>query len=201
MADQTIECRCCRVPVFGMRQRFRVCPICDMCNERHGHALHVEIVNRALAHAIDPYLAIAVSAFDDAWLCGKMEIDGVTGLRHSRECPKRWEVAIAWARTAKQPVNLQGILEAVLAPFMGRPNIPSVRDEIAREMRMALCTADPNLIDIEITSMGTGPNVEADEIQIKATAKTAAPPLAHNVGGGPEVELPADIWSRPREQA
>lgn len=201
MANDQVYCRCCRVPVFGMRARFRVCPICDMCDERHGVALHMELVRRVHAGTIDPWLVIAVSAFDDAWLCGKMEIDGVTGLCRSRECPKRWEVVIGWARCAKQPVNLTGILEAVLAPFMGRPNVESVREEAQREMRLALCTADPNLVDVEITSMGSGPNLERDEITIRATARTPAPPLAQNVGGGPEVELPPDILSRPRGQA
>lgn len=196
-----IVCRCCRVPVFGMRQRFRVCPICDMCEERHGVVLHMELVRRVQAKTIDPWLVIAVSAFDDAWLCGKMEIDGVTGLARSRECPKRWEVVIAWARAARQPVALTGIIEAALAPFLGKPNIPAVRDEIGREIKMALCTADPNLVDVIVESMGPSAQIAHDEIQIRAVAKSPSPPLAQNVGGGPEVALPPDILSRPRGQA
>lgn len=201
MSAHAYFCRCCRVPVFGMRQRFRVCPICDLCDERHGVALHMELVRRVTAGTVDPWLVIAVSAFDDAWLCGKMELDGVTGLARARECPRRWEVVIAWARTAKQPVALAGIMEAVMAPFMGRPNTEATRTEIGLEMKLALCTADPNLVDVTIESAGPGVTIAHDEIVIKATAKTPAPPLAQNVGGGPEVELPPDILSRPRGQA
>lgn len=200
MSGSPVLCRCCRVPVFGMRQRFRVCPVCDLCDERHGHVLHAELIRRVHAGTIDPYLVVAVSAFDDAWLAGKMVIDANTGLARVLECPKRWEVCIAWCRAARQPVALASVLEAVLAPFMGSPNTEHVREQIAREMRIALCTADPNLADVTIESI-KGDTIDRDEIVIRAIAKTPEPPLAVNVGNGPAVELPPDILSRPRGQA
>lgn len=206
MPSSHVACRCCRVPVVaGAHLFFRVCPICVKCDERHGMALHHEICKRLEAGKIDPYLALAVSAFDDAWICGKMTIDGVTGLVSVKECPKRWEVVIAWARVLRQPTDMNAVIGAVLAPFMGLPNVPHVHAQIAAEMKLALCTADPTLADVVVEATSAGPAVIArDEIVIRATAKAVIEP---EPGGkvipfkAPEVELPPDILSRPRGSA
>ncbi len=196
MSDATIVCRCCGVPVFGARQRFRVCPICDLCAGKHGRELLHEVAARLNNGTIHPWLVVAVCAFDDAWLSGKMEIDPATGCVHVAQPPKRWEVVLAWARCRKETAPMRAVLEAALAPYMHMRGTQATIEAAKSDIRTALIAFDGSLVDVEIAAFSDPqyPDGVVFQVQFKAPC-----------GGGhdfaPEVEIPAGIMSGPRGQA
>ncbi len=197
MTDETITCSCCGVPVFGkLRQRARVCSVCDICDTVHGHARHQQVITLIARGVLTAWDGIACCAFDDAWLAGKAEITEAGDFVIPRAV-KRWEVVIGWARCRRVDPPFDALVGAALAPYLGLPNVQRVRDLISDDIKQALCTADPEIVDVMVS---TQPHSSiSEEIDIKIQAK--APILSIVFEGSLPQDLPADILSRPRGQA
>lgn len=147
--DDRNRCRCCRAPVFGQRVRFRVCSLCDLCEDKHGIALHNELAALHGAGKIDGWYVVAASLLDDAWLTGHANIRQ-DGIIHVMRCPKRWEVWIAWCRAARIPITETGLVQGAISPWMGRANIAENRAAMQAEIEIALREAKSQVTSIRL---------------------------------------------------
>lgn len=180
------------------RQKAGVCPVCDICDGVHGSARHAQVMTLHARGILTTWDAIACVAFDDAWLAGKaLIIDGDFVIPRA---VKRWEVVIGWARCRKCDPPFDALVDAALAPYLGMPNVQRVRDLISEDIKQAMCTADPNIVDVKCETQSSAEI--RDEINIKIQCK--APVLSVMFDAGTDVlppDVPADIMSRPRGSA
>ena len=197
MSAHRSKCRCCGVDVAGIFAKFRVCSVCTICNDSHGHELHHRLLRDFQSGVAHPWLVVAVSALDDAWLTGHMRVTPPDGLACIDVAPKRWEVVLAWARHEKRSASAQMVIEAVLSPYRGLPNVQSVRDRITVDMKAAMHAWDPKLVDVEVKA---GPHATIND-EIVLNIQATAPIGEVAIKGGEHVEIPGDIYSRPRGSA
>lgn len=152
--------------------------------------------------------ALARMMLDDAHLAGMLELHAVP-----REDPNvadvepwvsvpvpRWRVVIGRALALDQVPDVGEVVRAALSPFWGLRSSTAIMNEIRRSMTAALVMMDPNIVDVEVaTSMNA---VDPEEIKIVVLTKTAAAPGMVSIAPGAEdVQIPADIMTRPRGQA
>lgn len=196
-ADDRHRCRCCRVPVFGARARFRVCPICDLCEDAHGADLHTQLHELHAAGVIDAWHFVASSALDDAWITGNVAIhqDGTLNIA---KCPRRWEVWIAWSRVARMPIDPNGLVQGAICAWMGKANIAENRGAMQNEVEAALREAKSPIVGARLNFDNC--TAILDNVRIDGlipNQASAADVLFHDASIG----VPDDIASKPRGSA
>lgn len=171
------RCRCCGVVVTGAREQIHRCSVCDICDGSHGFDKQQRVIRMVAIGRLTPYTALAICAFDDAWLVGKMRI-----LPNGDVCVddpvKRWEVALAWARTRGEQAPMAAVVESALAPFQDVEPTPDVMERAEAEVRAALHAWNPN-VTVQFASSGPAEVVFSDD----------------------SITLPASMFGRPRGSA
>lgn len=188
-------CRCCGVPVEGLRRKFRVCPMCDACDGVHGDALQARCAALVASGQISPWLALTRMIVDDALLCGRLVFigDPHAALIVVLNPPKRWEVVVCRALCKSELPELQVVIDAVLGAFMGHDASPPVLEALRAEMIQAMHAVDPSLFDVEV--IAERDPLDPEHVRINVSAKTPGLPAAYEAA---DVDMPADILSRPR---
>lgn len=192
------RCKCCGIPIDGPRVAIELCVVCDRCDRRHGAALEQACIAAVRAGLLSPWHALCRMMIDDALLTGGLALV-VDGRGMARplvpDCPDRWMVVIcrAWARQ-EQP-QLDDIVGAVLGRYIPGPATRANFDAIARDLQRALSTIDENVLSVEVDSKID--TLDPEHLIINIQARTPATPGMVTITA-PDVELPADIMTRPR---
>lgn len=195
-----VRCRCCGIGVDGPRAQFRVCVGCDKCDELHGARLQAVLYMAVRDGKLAPYTAIARAMIDDAQLTGRAVYiarnDGTADVFIPNP-PPRWLVMAARALCRNEQPDLQTLVDAVLARYIGGRNEPALMAEMRLELRDALQFVDPSIMDVEVTATMT--HMDPGNLRIEIKART--PTLGTNMPGAADVDIPPDILSRPRAEA
>lgn len=202
-----VRCDCCGVPVDGPRIALRRCILCDGCDHLHGDKLQLRVVDLVSQGKLDPYHAITRMMVDDAHMTGRLQMVSPVALADGRVMVDvtvigpvpRWLVAIARAAARNELPQINVVLVGVLARFFGLRATRAVLDEIRIDMIDALRFIEPSIIDIEVTSRSDAIDPEKLVIDIKASTPMLGTVV--QMKGAPDVEIPADIHTRPRGQA
>jgi hypothetical protein len=193
MADH-VHCKCCNIRVGGnpINMRDQCCSLCRICDGMHGPALYARVSKLVALGRIDGNHGIAAVAMDDAWFAGEVVISP-DGTFIITKAPKRWEVVAAWGKLGAQ-VTLNDVMNAAIAPYLRTRGTPEIVEAAKRDIRDALHAVGPDLQDIDIVVETVG-----DELVFKVTSKVPVGDATKTMT--PDVEVPADILSRPRGSA
>lgn len=196
-----IRCRCCGIPVTGPRAQFRVCIGCDLCDELHGDKLQGILAMAVRDGKIAPYTALARLLIDDAQLTGRAvyierEAGGVADLRIPKP-PLPWLIVCGRSLARGQTPDVKSVVDAVLVRYIPGSSAPHRMAELCLELRDALQFVDPDIMDVEVTT--TRDVIDPGNLRIEIKART--PTLGSVVANATDVDIPADILSRPRAEA
>lgn len=204
-----MRCRCCgaesRVDGLDAASFRGVCLICrEVCDRNHGERLERMIVRKLSIGLIDMWHGIACAMMDDALITGRLLImpplsteRGAT--LHVMDPPPRWLVVAERAKASGEMVAIGDVVQAALAPYLRKPNVPSVRDAIERDLLAALTTIDTDIVAISCTVKRDVMDPEHLEIVIKKRINIE--PGAVVMPGGETVEIPPDLLARARAKA
>lgn len=196
-----VLCRCCGVPVEGMRAQVRVCPICDVCDGKHGDELQALVGHGVVTGQIEPGKALCRMLVDDAHLTGRIIYVEREGSPLADitipDPPPRWLVVCGRAAARGQLPDLQTVVNVVLAQHLpcGRDQLPALQ----RELREALTFVDPSIMDVAIDCRIDAECVE--HVVINVSGRAVSPDLVVDMAKGADVEISHDILSRARGQA
>ena len=184
-------CRCCRMEITQGR-----CPLCAMCDGKHGPRRR-QTIERAVRNGwLPPDQALAMCLLDDAWLAGRATIDRDGTFIIDRPV-KPWEVVIAWGKHHRVQPSLEMLTQAALAPYMGLRGTSSVMRDLEADMSDALHAGEPTITEVRISSRSDG-SLERDGIIIEIAATSGT---IYGADMAPGVDIPAEVYSRPRGQA
>lgn len=178
-----------------------MCIGCDDCDALHGAKLQGVLAMAVRDGKLAPYTAVARQLIDDAQLTGRTvyverEGGGIADLQVP-DPPPRWLVMAARSLCRGELPDFQTLVDAVLARYMGKSNTPDVLAEMQRELGDALRFVDSSIMDVEVSA--TMSSLDPGNLRIEIRAKT--PTMGATMPGGEDVEIPADILSRPRAEA
>lgn len=214
------RCECCRA-VLDDANPWPRCVIChdggggSSCAGAHGNDLQRECMPGGALESMPALTRMAISAVDDAWLCGLCEVrtlDHRPGWFYAyvSRCPRRWEVFIARRHSVGGEVDRQQLVNVVMLPWHGKPNTDANRLELQAELREALCAADPSVADVEVTVARDDGNRDGVSVSIKVvqaatiqavTIETAIEDVRPGVVFDSGVAIPADMMARARARA
>lgn len=198
----TTRCTCCGIGVSGQRAVIRRCIVCDQCDRLHGDELVATCGRMVRAGQLTPGHVLARVMMDDAHLAGMIEYrddpDGMTVTAWVPVPVPRWRVVIgrAWARG--EAPDISRIVGSVLDRYLPGPASRANLDGIAQDITDALGAIDPNVLNCKVGCKVD--QLDPQHLIIEVQTKTAAAPGMVDVLA-PDVELPADIMSRPRGSA
>lgn len=197
---RTPQCRCCGVPVDGMRAQVRVCAICDRCDGRHGDELQHMLLHGVQSGQVNPGVALCRALVDDAHLTGRIVYvgDKNNATITIPDPPPRWYVVCGRAAAKGTLPDMHSIVAAVLARFIGAYATTATKMAIAAELGEALRFIDDSVIDVKVDSKLDV--LDPNHLIINITAKTPMMGAVIDKNAG-EVEIPADILSRKRAEA
>ena len=203
MSRPTAQCRCCGVMVYDKCALRRLCMVCHSCDRRHGDELQEHVIAVVASGQITPYHAIARMMIDDALLCRVLELhsdgQGTATAWVPHGCvPERWQVVAARAIAMGSVPDIQAVVDAVLGRHLPGQATRAKLDAIARDLREALHSIDPHIVSVEVDSKRDALDPENLIITIGGTRAEAPGTVTVTE---PDVEVPADILSRPRGQA
>lgn len=206
MTDFDVRCQCCGLPVPCDRREVRRCVVCDLCDHLHGDALQIRVGRQVMAGQISLCDGLARMLVDDAMMAGGLQLVPEVNLEARTWTLRpwilrpidRWRVVVGRAFAVDRAVDVSLMLSVILARHIPGQVSRGTLDAIARELREALTTIDPNVVGVEVDCKCDTLNPENLLIDI-STRTAAAPGMISLVD--PDVELPADIMSRPRGQA
>ena len=195
------RCRCCGISIAGTpREQIRRCPICDICDRRHGDELQLHCVELVRTGQITPWHAIGAMLIDDAHVCGMLMMAMQPGDRTLYigvpVAPPRWRVVIGRALARDEVPEVDLVIKVVLGKHLPGRGTPERLAAIAADLRDALQIMDPSIESVDVTTERD--MLDPEHLKILLTART---PALGTVVTGADVELPADIMSRPRGQA
>lgn len=193
-------CRCCGVPVHGeIREKLRVCPLCDQCDGKHGDALQAHCVALVEQGRTTWGTAIARLAIDNAHLWGTLEWHGDPRCAelHVAHCPSPWQTLVGRCAARGVMPGYDALLNACLAPFVPGPNTHENKQAIADELTTALCWLDQNVASVDVGFEAD--TFDAAHILIRVNLKQAVPGAI--MLETPGADIPRDIMARPRGQA
>ncbi|HUS27591.1 MAG TPA: hypothetical protein VMZ53_03760 [Kofleriaceae bacterium] len=184
----------------AIRMQLRVCIDCDTCDQLHGAQLQGVLFKAVADGNLAPYTAIARAMIDDAQLTGRIVHDVKEGRVVDITIPNpppRWMVAVGRAMARGEQPDVQTLVDAVLARYIGGQNTPALMAEMRIELRDALQFVDPSIMDVEVSATMTA--LDPGNLRIEITAKT--PTLGSTMAGADDADIPPDIMSRPRAEA
>lgn len=198
------HCRCCGIGIVGsvVRAKLRVCIGCDDCDELHGSQLQA-VLWRAVEHGkLNVWTAIARSMIDDGQLSNRL----VYTLRPDQTVADMWLPApvprglVVAARDRARGVlpDVQSVVDAALARFIGTLRTEANMREMSSELRDALQCVDPGIMDVEITTSMT--TLDPGHLVIKILAKTPTLGVV-TIKGAEDVAIPEGILSGKRAEA
>lgn len=185
----------------GPRAQFRVCVGCDQCDELHGDKLQGILAVAVRDRRIDPYAALARLLIDDAQLTGRTiyipRADGGLADIYIPDPPPPWLIVCGRAIARGSMPDMQSVVNAVLVRYIPGTSSPHRMAALRLELRDALQFIDPEIMDVEVTT--TQDVLDPGNLRIEIKAKT--PTLGSVMAGATDVDIPADILSRPRAEA
>lgn len=198
------RCRCCGVDVGdGPRRALHRCILCDWCDGRHGDELQLYVAARARARAgtTTAWAAIGRMLVDDAAMAGMLNfkvLDGDTVRPWIPAPVPRWRVLIGRALARDEVPDLSMLVQVALAPYIPGTATRETLAALSRDLSAAFALFDPNVIDVEVDSARDV--LDPHHLIISVKARTATAPGMVTVAA-PDVEIPADIMTRPRGSA
>lgn len=199
--ESAAKCVCCGVsasfhPLHGPTER-AMCSMCLLpCGGLHRGERYTQLVNLHRTGRMWWSDVVARAAIEDAWLVGKMDIDA-HGSITIPVAVKRWEVLIAWHRTASYTIDLKALVDTILLPYLGRKNLATTREDIKLEIDTAITMLDPRFRGSTVKLEGE--DVRTDGIVIEIMMNEPEPPLTTTMTTG--VDIPDDILARKRAEA
>lgn len=196
-----VTCRCCGVPVEGPRAERRLCPVCDMCDRRHGDDLQAHVVALLRNGQITFGRALSRMLVDDALLTGALlliPIDRTAAceLRILAPVP-RGCVVIGRAIALGRLPDVSAVIAAALARYVGLRATGAVLGDIRRDLIEVITLIDDSVIDVAVTSRTD--MLDPGHLIIEITGKS--PALGAVIHEDADATVPPDIMSRPRGQA
>lgn len=206
MIDVDVRCQCCGLPVPLERREIARCAVCDLCDHLHGDALQIYVGRQVMAGQITPYHGLARMLVDDAMMAGELQLVPEVNLEARTWTLRpwilrpidRWRVVVGRALAVDLAVDVSLLLSVILARHIPGRSDRGTLDAIARELREAFAVIDPNVVDVEVDCKRDV--LDPEHLLINISTKTAAAPGMISLAD-PDIELPADIMSRPRGQA
>lgn len=202
MADLQGRCRCCSIPVEGMRAQVRVCPLCDQCGGIHGEALAAAVRERVAAGKLSVWYGIGVLALDDANTAGMLQFvgDPRNASLWVPEPVRRWQVVAGRAVLANTLPAMDEIIGACLAPFLGTVATEASLQALADEITTAMRWIDPDVLHVDIASKRDA--IDPEHLIIKVTTRTAAMPgMVSQFGAEDDVSIPDSVMRAKPAQA
>lgn len=197
---RTPQCRCCGVPVDGMRAQVRVCAICDRCDGKHGDELQALLLHGVQTGQVKPGMALCRALVDDAHLTGRIVFVGDINNATITipDPPPRWFVVCGRAAAKNTLPDMHSVIGAVINRHIPGRCSRATLDAIAAELKEALHFVDDSVMDVTVASKIDALDPQHLIIQVNAKAPVMGMVIDKNAG---EVEIPADILSRARGQA
>lgn len=197
------RCKCCGTAAISEHraQLAGVCAMCDQCDKCHGDTLQARLVQAAATGQIDPSMGLARMMIDDANLCGRLVYvgDWNAATIEIRNPPERWEVVIARSLARNEMPDVHSVVDAVLRRRLPAPYGEQLLEDLARDLKLALSVIIPDIVDVKVQSERDIVDPEHLKILIQGKAPVLGVQLAAVAGA--DVEIPADIMSRPRGSA
>lgn len=201
MAELQSQCRCCRVPVEGIRAKVRVCPLCDECGGLHGLALEAAVRERVASGQMSAWYGVGVMALDDANAAGMLRFvgDPREASIHVPEPVRRWQVVAGRAVLAGELPAIDEIIGACLAPYVPGPKTDATMQALADELTTAMRWIDPEVLHVDISCALDV--IDPQHLIIQVSTRTPAMPGAANMPGADDVVIPDHVLRAKPAQA
>jgi len=179
-----------------MRAHLRRCALCDGCDRLHGLEREAWLVTLFVMGQMTVWEVIGQLMVDDAHHAHVLEYRG-DSMAASIWVPRpvaRWEALVGRAAARGEGVTMEDLLHAVMDRYV--PGPASELESMQAELKTALSAIDPDVLDVRVTCSRDA--LDPEHILIEICHRTAVGPAVTMTS---DVEIPADIGTRPRGSA